>query len=863
MNILNKLTIKHLTMNKKRTIVSIIGIILSTALMVGIGLLLSTFRDLMIDDIIQYKGNYHASFSEVDKNKISVVENNSNVDEVFYKQYMGDSLITDTNYNNSYKPYFELYGASDSYFASLKLLEGRLPKNSNEIVISKHIETTGGITLKVGDTLTLNLGERYLDGKKIEKSEYTEGEYLANTISKEYTIVGVVSRDVLEDYSYPAFSIFTKLDSSCNNSLTVYARYNKPAKTYKISESIASSLGFKSTDDKGENYDEISYNDSLVSMYGASKYNNMMDGMMGMLAIMLGLVSVACIIVIYNSFAISVLERKKQFGLFSSIGATKKQIRKTVLFEAIIVSLIGIPLGVLGAYLGIGVVVLIMSNLIGDMLNGISIHLSTYPLFVIIPILFMIITVLISAFIPAKKASKISPIEAIRLNDDIKIKGKKVKSPKWIEKIFGIEGLIAYKNMKRNKKKYRITVASLFISIVLFISFSGYLSYSLAGATSYLNVPEFDIDVQYSDNIDSNIIKTIKNNEDVKESVTYKMATFYTTTDFSKMYLKDYSEFLTKNKLEAGNNIIVLVLDNDSYTNYLNSIGKNEAKPILYNKYSGIVYGKNSRKGYTYNMFDNAKTVDINISNVVSDTTDELNQENDKDTYKTIDTISDYYVSDENLLSIEVLSASPTPILIVNNKQAENYGLEDYNNDLIIKAPNYSSLDKVINNYIDNNKVGQTDHFNYENITEQMKLMKNIVLVMKILIYGFITLVTLIGVTSVFNTINTSIALRRKEFAVLRSIGLTPKGFNKTLCFESLFFGLKSLLYGLPVSFAILYLMYLSMNNMVELGHMLVPWTSVLIAVLGVFAVIGLSTIYATKRIKKENILDAIREENI
>jgi putative ABC transport system permease protein len=106
-------------------------------------------------------------------------------------------------------------------------------------------------------------------------------------------------------------------------------------------------------------------------------------------------------------------------------------------------------------------------------------------------------------------------------------------------------------------------------------------------------------------------------------------------------------------------------------------------------------------------------------------------------------------------------------------------------------------------------------------------------------------------------------ALRRKEFAVLRSIGLTPKGFNKTLYFECLLFGLKSLFYALPVSFGVLYLIHLSMNNMVELNMFLIPWGSIIVSVFGVFIVIGLSTLYATRKLKKENILDAIREENI
>lgn len=859
MNILNKLTIKHLTMNKKRTIVSIVGIILSTALMVGIGLLMSTFRELLIKDVQTYNGSYNASIIDVSKSKLDIISNNSNVSDVYYKQYMGYAYIKSSSYSNADMPYYKLYGASSEYLNKLKLTSGRLPKSSNEIVISSELSENSNANLKIGDSITLNLGDRYSDGKIINDDEYTDGETLTTNDTKTYTIVGVVSHDVLESYSIPGYDVFTKADTSCKNALTVFIEYKNPAKAYKVTPTIASSIGLKSLDSTGETYSEISYNDSLLSMYGASKYNNIISSMYGMLAIMLGLVSIACIIVIYNSFAISVLERKKQFGLFSSIGATRKQIRKTVLFEAIVVSLIGIPLGIAGAYLGIWIVSLIMNNLIGDAL-GVKIVLSTYPVFIIIPVLFMIVTILISAFIPAKKASKISPIEAIRLNDDIKIKGKKVKAPKFVEKLFGIEGTIAYKNMKRNKKKYRITVVSLFISIVLFVSFSGYLKYTLSGTENYLDVPNFDVEVDYANTVDNKIIDTIKNNQDVKEYVTYKMLSLYSTTDFNKMYSQKYQDFLKNNSIASSNEVIVLVLDNKTYNNYLKTIGKKVAKPILYNNYSGIIYSKKARTSYVISKYSDTRE-NINISE--SYYTSDADEQAGNPSYKTLMTFDDYYVTDKDFLSLEALSASTYPIIILNQNQATKLDLTKVNNSLIIKAPSYNNLDKEIKNIIKNNSFNDSSYFNYNNIAEQMKMMKNVILVLKILIYGFITLVTLIGVTSVFNTINTSIALRRKEFAVLRSIGLTPSGFNKILCFESLFFGLKSLLYGLPVSFGVLYLIHLSMHSMVNVEYLLIPWPSIIIATIGVFIVIGLSTIYATKRMKKENILEAIREENI
>ena len=150
----------------------------------------------------------------------------------------------------------------------------------------------------------------------------------------------------------------------------------------------------------------------------------------------------------------------------------------------------------------------------------------------------------------------------------------------------------------------------------------------------------------------------------------------------------------------------------------------------------------------------------------------------------------------------------------------------------------------------------------YQRKLKNIAMQKNLLLVIKILMYGFISLVTLIGITSVFNTINTCIALRRKEFSILRSIGLTKKGFNKILYFESLFFGLKSLLYALPVSLFVVYLIYKTMADVVSNGFM-IPWTSIIIAVISVFIIILLSMLYASSKIKKDNILEQIRDENI
>lgn len=858
MNILNKLTQKHLIMNKKRTIVTIVGIILSTALMVGIGLLLSTFRESMIQEVIMERGDYNARIDDISKSNLAIIDNNSNVKSYITRNYLGyDRIPTDETIS-----YFKLFSVDDAYMSHLTLIEGRLPKNSQEVVIPKYLYEQYSETLKIGNTLNLSIGDRYYEGKQVpDNAPYYEGEYINNPKEYKLTIVGVIERDYYEDSEIGCFIYTTGLTS---DKMDVFITYKKVNKTYENTESIAKSLGILQGD---EYYDRVEYNTSLLALHGTSNYSNLINSMAGMLIIMLSLVSIACVIVIYNSFAISVMERKKQFGLFSSIGATKRQIKSTVLYEAMIVSLIGIPLGILSAYLGIYVVVLIMNNLLKGMFS-VGFHLSTYPLFVIIPIIFMVITIFVSASIPAKRASKISPIEAIRLNDDIKIKSKKVKSPKIIRKLFGIEGDIAYKNMRRNKKKYRITVVSLFISIVLFISFSGYMTYFLASADSYLAIPEVDVFVRYDPkNSDPEVIKSIKNNSSVEDYMEYLGVSATTNTDMFDAYTKSFQNFLVDNDYYQKHDepyykaINFIVLSNESYRKYLNMIGGKEELPILYNNFNSIVYNTGSRKSYNMNRYNNTnKTITI-----FSEPTNSL--EDGSVQYKELFKIDKYYLSNNEFVGLGIYDDIITEVIIISSDMAEEYQLiadeptvqYGYTN-IHIKAPNYKNLDKMIEDY---DKEGRLSFINYVNVKEEMKMENNMILAIKILVYGFITLVTLIGVTSVFNTINTSIALRRKEFAVLRSIGLTPSGFNKMLRFESLFFGLKSLFYAIPVSLGVIFLMYLSMRGTVDLGTILIPWKSIFLAVILDFLVIAISMSYATKKVKKDNILDAIREENI
>lgn len=849
MSILNRLTIKNLRLNKKRTIVTIIGIILSTALMVGIGLLFSSFQDLMIRDTIGYSGKYEAKYNDVDLIKLNDIKNKNFT--YFYEKPIGFSKIESSN---EYKPYMYITSVNKEYFNELKLVDGSFPKNENEVVISNHVITNGGLNYKVGDIVTFTYGSRNIDGDiTLANSELVDGEFLTNEGTYTYKIVGIVERSNFESYSASGYTAFTVDVNSDKGNVNLYVMFNKNKNIIKQSEELAKEL----------NYDgDINYNSTLLALYGESTYGNVMSSMGGMMIIMLSLVSIGCIIVIYNSFAISVMERKKEFGLLSSIGATKRQLSHTVFFEAVVVGVIGIILGILGAYIGIGCVILIINNLISDMLEY-KLHLVTNPLFIIIPVIFMIIVIGVSAFIPSRRASKVSPIEAIRQNDDIKINKKKIRTSKLVLKLFGIEGEIALKNIKRNKKKYKVTIVSLFISIVLFISFSSYMNYTLNTASSVMGEVPYDYQISYFGDDPNNDkealdkINEIVKSSDVKEYVSYSVSNLSIIGNYtySDEYLDFYKSAYGDDGIKALNNlkyqyISIYILDDNSYNKYKKLIGIDNDSVILLNKFKGVSYGNNKRVNYDIPVINNGN-INIKICNFDND--------EDVDTTKYCNkNIDNIFVTNKSFDLIEEFSYMDDFKLIVNKKLYDSISdSSTHYTQFNIISDNTNNIDKLTKD------LDKYSNVNYTNIKEAMRQANNLILVVKILMYGFISLVTLIGVTSVFNTISTSMALRKREFAVLRSIGLTNRGFNKILFFESLFFGMKSLIFAIPVSIGITVLIHYALADMVSISTIIIPWKYIIISIVSVFVIVLLTMMYSTSKIKKHNIIEQIREENI
>ena len=646
MKILNKLTIKSLKLNKKRTLVTIIGIMLSTALITVVAGMITSGIATLKEYNKKTSGDYQVEFKDVQTQDLSYIEENRNIENYFLTSNIGYANLEGSA--NEDKPYVNIIGIDSSAQAKLPITidEGRLPTNSSELLISKSIITNGEVNLQVGDKITFDVSKRLLEDKELTQDDIlTPDEHLESMYGKEYTIVGIMERlnFDLEPYSAPGYTVFTYLDvNNLGSKANIFANFTKEgAKNYQ--EVLCNILGLDANYEKEHNYidimelstgktkDEIGskYNIAIntdVLQFEGVGINSSYIRMLYLIGIIVvAIIIISSVFVIRNSFAISITERTRQYGMLSSIGATKKQIRKNVLFEGFILGIIGIPLGIL---LGVGVnfiLSIILNNLIGKIIDNVTFIYSLPVVAIIFSIILAGVTIYFSCRSSARRAAKVSPIDAIRSNADIKISGKKVKSPKIIKKLFGVGGDIAYKNLKRNKKKYRTTVISLVVSIAIFISITSLVQYGFNISNQAFTDYKYNLMVSISSAEDKNEAfnthKKIASDERVNS---YSVTRFlFGTMDMKDVKFsndgKDYYNSMDAMVDGATYQLIIVSVGDEEYQRYIKDLGLNyddaKDKIILVDDFERYVYNEDgSYKKYVGDMFDYKNGDEITFS---------------------------------------------------------------------------------------------------------------------------------------------------------------------------------------------------------------------------------------------------------
>lgn len=884
MNIFNKVTRKTLSKNRTRTIVTIIGIILSAAMFTAVMVSVSSLMKYMKECSIYNSGDWHGCFLDVPADQIENLENEDKVDSVAWAQNIG---YADIGSVNEYKPYLFVMGI-DSLFGKrmpIHLSEGRMPDNSNEILLPDHLFYNGGVEYQLGDKLTLELGDRYWEDERLTQGlgympeeDASAGEKLEVKETRAYTVVGFYERPDFEDYEAPGYTAITLWDNSRpTEDAAAYFRMVDPRDTYDFVSVME------------DTYGTGSWNSDLLRFEGASQYDSYYTMLYGLAAILTGLIMFGSVSLIYNAFSISVSERTRQFGLLSSIGATKKQIRKMVFAEAAYVSVIGIPLGVLSGIVGMGITFHLIGNKFYAFygVKEVSLKLSVSLFSLLIAVLAAYLTVLISAWIPSRRAVRVSAIEAIRQSEDISIKARQVKTSALTLKLFGLEGTLAKKHFKRNRRRYRATIFSLFASVVLFISASSYCSYLTNAITGVYENYDYDISCDWGEfNQDEENRISLEQGAAIlgqTEGVTQYSFVKITGMDIdisSDMMPEDTRKILfgDGNSEQAQNSINMSIylygVDAVSYDSYLKKMNLDPSRYHDTKHPLAIVMDQSKQFNPETQRYETVDLIKPEFQKLTVGMLDydKWNHYTQSSEFKNA-SVEEYTAKEEELtqdIELEIGTCS----------EELPFGLNDSYTHLAVVYPI-----EVFETLIPDSYAGEqiyfktTDHVkgmeNLEKTAEENGIPKetlydvyatsesnrNLVTIINVFAYGFIILISLISLANVFNTISTSILLRRREFAMLKSVGMTEKGVSKMLSYECLLYGIKSLVYGIPVSFVITYLIFQSIGAGYEMDFYL-PWTAVGIAVCSVFFVVFFTMLYARNKVKRDNLIDVLKNEN-
>lgn len=865
MNVIKKFTMKSLKNNKKWTIVTIIGIIISTAMITAVFTLTDSFLDLMRKATIEEKGNWHAAFYDVQLKDEELVEQNKNIKDYMIKHSIGYAILDGSQ--NSNKPYLfiEQYDNESMKKFPIHLISGRLPENDKEIIISQHIETNGGIKYNIGDKLTLDVGKRTINNnyELMQNDYYQEIETFFPENTLEYTVVGIMNRPEFESRWAPGYTVISYFDKDnylLEDKVDIYVLANKLNNSFehKISD-ISNEMGLDKSD--------IGYNVDLLRYYGIMEDYNVGHIIFVFAFVMIIIIMVASISLIYNAFAISVSERIKQLGMLASVGATKKQKRENVYFEGFLVGLIGIPLGIIAGIVGIWITISAVSPLIRDSINidYIQFKMVVSPIAIIVTALFAILTIFISVYIPAIRASKIMPIDAIRQSKEVKMTSTNIKTSKLTRKIFGFEGEIAMKNLKRSKNKYRATIISLTISIVLFLSVSTVIEYTNKSTEIRLDTEKLNFDAS---------LRLQDSNEEIQDKIFNSIIGLDLVNDYSlvrqlngeslvsKKFNPDIEKQINLQQREGKYSYTtnLTALGDEAFKKYVTSIGGNIEDFNDPQNPQGILVNKTVSYLLDEKKFVESKAINIeegdNISvQYVKDEDGEPNSLKNID-FKIIN------ITDE--MPIGTYTNEFGNLLIVTSDtifdSIAKHSSNDTNMMLAIKTSDGERLDEQIKQIFKDNSINENDVYMF-NSSIDAKMQKRISIVMGVFIYGFITLISLICIANIFNTVSTNIALRRKEFAMLRSVGMTPKSFNKMMNFESAFYGIKALLYGIPISVAIGFFLYKTLNKTISFNFTL-PWKDYGVAIIFVFIIVAATMLYSGTKIKKQNIIDALKDDS-
>ena len=853
----SEITGRYLKVQKKRTILTIIGIVLSVALITSIATMFKSFQDNRIRQAKEFSGDFHIAFRDVNGGHIPYFKAHKDIKKVGITRYDGASII-DKNKKSGRNLglYVESYNKGMFELKNIKLSEGRLPQKEDEIILEPW--AMEALNVKVGDKITLKLGEIiYPEDEGNGKAPNYEDIKFKEKNSKEYIICGLIKESTYGNaISYLSEESFLNKNGEYN----IYANVNLKKQVGVIGKQITEELNLN------EDEDSVWYNEELLRLMLKS-LDDSENRAIGLIAVFfIILVIVATISVIYNSFHMSVMERVSQFGILRSVGASKNQIKRIVMKEAMILAIISIPIGLVLGLVALKIVIIILGSLAFSMFEGFEITIN--PIILLGSAVLGLITIYISSKGPAKLAAKVSPLEAIKNSGSVKKEDlKKVKSGIMVGKIFGIEGQVAYKNLRRNKTRFRITIFSMVISIVLFIVFNSFAydikkvkkvamatepeyrvmlsSDELEGSTLskfYEDIEKIQgIDLVYKEIHESPAIaiekdKLNKEYEDLTETNFYNFADGDYAFTYSPFYAYNSKSFeKSKKNIIAGE---------------INEKKLNEENGVIIIQNAHIKTKDKKRANINVTNYKVGDEISIIPPSIAGDTDENLLNNVGKIKVKVLGILEEDAVFENSWEwgSLRFISTEKVYKDIFGELRSNNLNIrtgKDVDHKVIKEK-----LETIAN---------ENNAYIFDNV-EAAKRDKSMMIQIMVFIYGFITVVTLISSINIVNTINTNLLLRKRELATFKSIGMAEKQIKKMIVLESVYYAIIASFYGILMGMPLSYILYRLMSEL-RAYEWNIPWSSTVMAFIGSIVIVIIASMISLRKMSKINIMDSIRAE--
>ncbi|AKA70395.1 ABC transporter permease [Clostridium scatologenes] len=856
MNIFNKVTLQSMKKSRTRTLVTIIGVILSAAMITAVATFGTSLLNFLVKGSIVKHGDWHVEFLDVNSSFAQKLTQDKDVKNTATFENIGYAKLEGGK--SPEKPYLFIAGFSKEAFDTLPLtlVSGRLPKNSGEVLIPSHVAIKGGVRFKVGDTLSLDVGNRMNDNKNLgQHTPYISGkETLVPKAERTYKVVGICERPNFEEHSAPGYTLITKADvQNKADSFSIFVKLKNPSKV----KAYASSTGVNQA---------YVFNDSVLQFMGLSD-NKLFNALLYTVGgILLVIIMIGSIFLIYNSFNISLNERTHQFGILSSVGATAKQLRNSVLFEGLCIGAMGIPIGIIVGIGSIGVIIPIVARKFGNIIpSNVPLTLSVSIPAIVAAAAVSLVSILISAYIPARKAANTPIMESIRQTGEVKTESKAVKTSKLAQRIYGLEGTLALKNFKRNKKRYRSIVLSLVLSVVLFVSGNAF------GTTlkrlAERSIMDFDYDIVFTtqgmnDSEMFPLYNKLKTAEGVYKS-SYQTILSYSCTakasDFSDRYRKSAGYAAPDQTVHLPMDI--QFIEDSEYLSFIKKLG------LSREEYTGnggkmIAVAKKpvAKKDGPPELFDMFASGSMTFS-----VAPEINDKPKLEQSQSINiTFVDTYPVDPLKGITQSSNKNAYVFMVVAPYSLKGkFEMPDVHTDigLSFRSKNPSQSVTKMEAMIQN--AGITYAYSLQNVYTVVEQYHSLTFVIDVFTYVFVIMIWLIAVANVFNTISTNIMLRKRELAMLRSVGMSERDFQKMMNFECVFYGMRTLLFGIPISAICSWLIYKGFMSAEKLDNFpfIFPWGSMAVSIFSVLFIVFITMLYATRKIKKENIIDALRDD--